>query len=100
MSASAVDHAAQAAPCVAIGYGSIAFHLPKPARGFAQGENTHKWSVFVRGADNQDITYAVSKVVFTLHHSFAQPVRGETGTQQAVAFRADLQLPAAPPAQK
>lgn len=64
---------AAAAPSVRFSYGSIAFPLPGRR---AAPEHTHRWSVFVRGADNGDLTHAVSRVVFTLHESFAQPVRG------------------------
>ncbi len=62
-------------PCVPIAYGSVAFNVGK-GRLASHPDHTHKWTVFVRGAYNQDITYAVAKVVFTLHPSFADPVRG------------------------
>ncbi len=65
-----------AAPCIPISYGTIAFQIGKNKVGSAQ-EHSHKWMVFVRGASNQDISYAISKVVFTLHPSFDEPVRGE-----------------------
>lgn len=34
-------------------------------------------AVFVRGPNGEDISYFVSKVVFTLHPSFAEATRGE-----------------------
>lgn len=62
-------------PCVPIAYGTIAFQIGKNRIGSAT-EHSHKWMVYVRGAMNQDISYAISKVVFTLHPSFDVPVRG------------------------
>lgn len=53
-------------------YGSIATYLGRKA----EETKTHKWSIFVRGADNEDLSYMISKVVITLHMSFANPVRG------------------------
>lgn len=62
-------------PCVPISYGSIAFNVGK-GRLASHPDHTHKWTVFLRGAYNQDITYAISKVVFSLHPSFADHIRG------------------------
>lgn len=33
--------------------------------------------MYVRGDMNEDISYCIEKVVFTLHQSFATPVRGK-----------------------
>lgn len=52
-------------------YGNSAVALKKP-----ENEHTHKWTVFVRGFNNEDISTYVRKVVFKLHESFAQPNRG------------------------
>jgi YEATS domain-containing protein 4 len=77
-----------------IAYGSIAFWLGKKA----EETQTHRWTLFVRGPNGkaliptssapllasrfcysgEDISYFVSKVVFFLHESFAQPVRTVT----------------------
>jgi len=64
------------APSVPIAFGTIAFQIGKNRIGSAT-EHSHKWMVYVRGAMNQDISYAVSKVIFTLHPSFEVPVRGK-----------------------
>ena len=40
-------------------------------------EHTHRWIVFVRHPDDCDLSFVVSKVVFTLHSSFADHIRGE-----------------------
>jgi len=37
--------------------------------------HTHDWSIFVRGAENADISHFVKKVVFLLHESFTRPKR-------------------------
>ncbi|XP_066994108.2 protein ENL isoform X1 [Anabrus simplex] len=36
---------------------------------------THDWEVFVRGADNTEISHFVEKVVFLLHETFPKPKR-------------------------
>lgn len=40
---------------------------------------THDWELFLRGAENVDISHYVEKVVFTLHESFPKPKRGLYG---------------------
>ncbi|CAM9197564.1 unnamed protein product [Choristocarpus tenellus] len=60
-----------------IAYGSLAFWLGKKK----QDEfHTHKWTLFVRGPNGEDLSYFVSKVVFTLHPSFAEATREVTTT--------------------
>ena len=39
-------------------------------------------AVFVRGPNGEDISYFVSKVVFTLHPSFAEATRGQSERRQ------------------
>ncbi|CAN1255403.1 Transcription initiation factor TFIID subunit 14b [Linum perenne] len=56
---------------VPIVYGNIAFWLGKKANEY----QSHKWTVYVRGASNEDISVAVKKVVFQLHSSFNNPTR-------------------------
>jgi YEATS domain-containing protein 4 len=55
-------------------YGSIAFYLGKKADEF----QTHEWTLFLRGPNNEDLSMVISKVVFQLHASFAQPIREYT----------------------
>jgi hypothetical protein len=52
--------------------GSIAVHLGKKA----DEQATHRWSLFVRGPNHEDLSCFVEKVAFTLHPSFPEPVRG------------------------
>jgi len=52
-------------------YGSVAFWLGKKA----DDKISHKWSVYVRGINNEDISYFVKEVEFTLHASFDNYVR-------------------------
>jgi hypothetical protein len=54
-------------------FGSIAFWMGKKAAEHA----THRWSLFVRGPNDEDLSSFVSKVIFSLHPSFAVPLRGE-----------------------
>jgi YEATS domain-containing protein 4 len=55
-------------------YGSIAFYLGKKSQEF----QTHRWTLYIRGPQDEDLSTFISKVVFTLHPSFAQPVREVT----------------------
>jgi len=52
-------------------YGSAAFWLGKQP----EGAMSHKWTVFLRGLENEDLSYFIEKVSFTLHPSFDQHVR-------------------------
>lgn len=57
--------------CLPIVYGSIAFFLGKKADEY----HTHKWTLYLRGPNDEDLGVCIQKVVFQLHPSFAQPVR-------------------------
>lgn len=56
-------------------YGSLAVPIKKP-----ETDHTHKWTVYVRGFNGEDISYYIKRVSFKLHDSFAQPVRSINGT--------------------
>ncbi|GAB2219847.1 hypothetical protein Droror1_Dr00007484 [Drosera rotundifolia] len=56
---------------VPIVYGSIAFWLGKKASEF----QSHKWTVYVRGATNEDLGVVIKRAVFQLHASFNNPTR-------------------------
>ena len=53
-------------------YGSVATYLGRKA----EETKTHRWSIYLRGVNNEDLSYIISKVVISLHVSFANPVRG------------------------
>ncbi|PON39176.1 YEATS [Parasponia andersonii] len=57
--------------CVPIVYGTIAFYLGRKA----SESQSHKWTVYVRGATNEDLGAVVKRVVFQLHPSFNNPTR-------------------------
>lgn len=57
--------------CVPIVYGTIAFWLGKKAT----ETQSHKWTVYVRGATNEDLGVVIKRAVFQLHPSFNNPVR-------------------------
>lgn len=57
--------------CVPIVYGTIAFYLGRKA----SESQSHKWTVYVRGASNEDLSAVVKRVVFQLHPSFNNPTR-------------------------
>jgi YEATS domain-containing protein 4 len=52
----------------------MAYYLGKKAEEFA----THRWSLYVRGPQGEDISTFIEKVTFILHPSFQDPVRGKT----------------------
>lgn len=41
----------------------------------APADHTHKWKVFVRGINNEDVSYWLRKVQFKLHDTYANSVR-------------------------
>eukprot|EP01095_Lingulamoeba_sp_RSL-Kostka_P009332 TRINITY_DN3218_c0_g1_i1.p1 TRINITY_DN3218_c0_g1~~TRINITY_DN3218_c0_g1_i1.p1 ORF type:complete len:213 (+),score=62.82 TRINITY_DN3218_c0_g1_i1:38-676(+) len=52
-------------------YGNIAWWLGKKA----DPEKTHEWTAYIRGAQNEDLSYFIKKVVINLHDSFSKPKR-------------------------
>ncbi|KAL5788752.1 hypothetical protein ACOSP7_005701 [Xanthoceras sorbifolium] len=56
---------------VPIVYGNVAFWLGKKASEY----QSHKWTVYVRGASNEDLGVVIKRVVFQLHSSFNNPTR-------------------------
>ena len=87
--------------CLPIVYGSIAFPLPK-----TEEYNTHRWTLYVRGPNNEDLSQGIAKVVFQLHPSFAQPVRELTAPPFEVTekgwgeFEASIRIVWRDPAEK
>ncbi len=69
--------------CLPIVYGSVAFYLGKKADEY----QTHEWTLYLRGPNNEDLSCAISKVVFQLHPSFQQPVRELTAPPFEVTER-------------
>lgn len=64
-------------------YGSTAFWLGKST----ENEHSHRWTVYVRGVDNEDIGTYVKSVAFTLHASFHNPTRGKVPDFKALALK-------------
>ncbi|KAJ0468518.1 putative transcription factor YEATS family [Helianthus annuus] len=56
---------------VPIAYGTISFWLGKKAT----ETQSHTWTVYVRGATNEDLGVVIKKVVFQLHPSFSNARR-------------------------
>jgi YEATS domain-containing protein 4 len=59
-----------AAPII---YGSVAFWLGKKADDTA----THRWTLFIRGPNDEDLSTFISHVAFSLHPSFSEPIRSK-----------------------
>ncbi|KAB1201880.1 Transcription initiation factor TFIID subunit 14b [Morella rubra] len=57
--------------CLPIVYGTIAFYLGRKA----SESQSHKWTVYVRGATNEDLGVVIKQVIFQLHPSFNNPTR-------------------------
>ena len=60
--------------CLPIVHGSVAFYLGKRAENKNEYQS-HQWTLYLRGLNNEDLSTCVEKVVFQLHPSFAQPIR-------------------------
>lgn len=60
--------------CLPLVRGSVAFYLGKKADEF----QTHRWTLYLRGPNNEDLSPVIAKVVFQLHPSFAEPMREQT----------------------
>ncbi|KHN25442.1 transcription initiation factor TFIID subunit 14b [Glycine soja] len=56
---------------IPIVYGNVAFWLGKKASEY----QSHKWTVYVRGATNEDLGTIIKHAVFQLHSSFNNPTR-------------------------
>ncbi|KAI7903981.1 exocyst complex component Sec5-domain-containing protein [Cokeromyces recurvatus] len=54
-------------------YGSIA--TPLNGKKVAESDHTHKWTVMVKGLNNEDLSYYIKKVVFKLHETYPNPLR-------------------------
>lgn len=57
--------------CLPLVHGSVAWYLGKKADDF----QTHQWTLYLRGPNNEDLSQCIQKVVFQLHASFQQPMR-------------------------
>lgn len=51
-------------------YGSVSFPLNDPDE-----HHTHRWTLYVRGPNNEDLSKSISKVTFKLHPSFPSSTR-------------------------
>ncbi len=63
-------------------YGNASFALGKEQK----DENSHRWTVYLRGLNNEDLSYYIKEVSFALHESFKDPVRGTLPVWLSYAF--------------
>lgn len=56
-------------------YGNTAKKLGEIRPPNAPAEHTHIWTIFVRGPQNEDISYYIKKVVFKLHDTYPNATR-------------------------
>lgn len=56
-------------------YGNTAKKLGDIKPPNAPAEHTHLWTIFVRGPQNEDISYIIKKVIFKLHDTYPNATR-------------------------
>ena len=65
-------------------YGNVSYRLDRPpsknqasSSRILQDDNQDwfRWTVYVRGIENEDLSYFIKKVVFYLHDSYTEPIR-------------------------
>lgn len=56
-------------------YGNTAKKIGDVRPPNAPAEHTHLWTIFVRGPQNEDISYIIKKVVFKLHDTYPNATR-------------------------
>lgn len=56
-------------------YGNTAKKFGEVRPPNAPAEHTHLWTIFVRGPQNEDISYLIKKVVFKLHDTYPNATR-------------------------
>lgn len=56
-------------------YGNTAKKFGEVRPPNAPAEHTHLWTIFVRGPQNEDISYVIKKVVFKLHDTYPNATR-------------------------
>ncbi|KAI8970171.1 yeats family-domain-containing protein [Mycotypha africana] len=54
-------------------YGSIAY--PLNGKKVSDADHTHRWTVMLKGLNNEDLSYYIKKVVFKLHETYPNPLR-------------------------
>lgn len=55
-------------------YGNSA--TPLNGKKVTDPDHTHRWTISVRGVNNEDISYFIKKVAFKLHDTYENPNRG------------------------
>eukprot|EP01084_Bolivina_argentea_P251750 422380_1 len=65
-------------------YGNISYRLRRPpsknttiSSRMLQEDNQDwfRWTIYVRGVENEDLSYFIKKVIFYLHDSYTEPIR-------------------------
>ena len=56
-------------------YGNYAEHIVYDDDIEDSDRHTHKWTLYIRGLNGEDISYYIRKVEFKLHESFENPIR-------------------------
>jgi transcription initiation factor IIF auxiliary subunit len=56
-------------------FGSVA--APLNGKKASDPDHTHKWTVMIKGLNNEDLSYYIKKVVFKLHETYPNPLRSK-----------------------
>lgn len=56
-------------------YGNTAKKMGDVRPANAPVEHTHVWTIFLRGLENEDVSYYIKQVVFKLHDTYPNPTR-------------------------
>jgi hypothetical protein len=59
----------------ALYYGNVA--SPLGGKKASDSDHTHKWTILVRGVNNEDISFWIKKVTFRLHETYPNPQRSK-----------------------
>lgn len=58
-------------------YGTQATPLSTKQKEDLKNNHTHRWTVFVRGVNGEDISYVLRRVTFKLHETYEVPTRAK-----------------------
>eukprot|EP00835_Amoeboradix_gromovi_P001845 NODE_93_length_21581_cov_0.291919.p8 type:complete len:198 gc:universal NODE_93_length_21581_cov_0.291919:13301-13894(+) len=60
---------------IPIVYGNYAVQIAQAENAQEPERHTHRWTLYVRGVNGEDISYYIKKIEFKLHESFDEPIR-------------------------
>ena len=55
--------------------GNVSFPIQKDPNTTSDNPHTHEWCIYVRGLENEDMSYFIDKVTFKLFNTYENPLR-------------------------